>query len=139
LDIFQITSKNNIKSTYKRKLLSVSSMLSPEGISSISMLEVQQIGSDDMPEQPRERYFRDIARFYDPFSELPDADMYLTLAESYGSPILELASGTGRISFILAEAGYEVTGVEAAPEMLEIAKEKLSHLSKDIQDRVILH
>ncbi|MGY5879259.1 MAG: class I SAM-dependent methyltransferase [Candidatus Thorarchaeota archaeon] len=92
-----------------------------------------------VPERPSEKYYRDTARFYDPFTELPDAQLYLELAKRFGSPILELASGTGRITFILAEAGYKIAGVELSPEMLDIAREKLQKLPEDVQNRVSLH
>ena len=90
-------------------------------------------------ERPSEKYYRDTARFYDPFTELPDEGLYLELAKRFGSPILELACGTGRITFILAQAGYEITGVELSPEMLEIAQGKLEQLPETVQNRVSLN
>ena len=36
-----------------------------------------------------------------------------------GGPILELAAGTGRLAVPLAEAGYDVTGVDLDPAMLD--------------------
>lgn len=78
-----------------------------------------------MPEKPSEKYYRDSARFYDAFAERPDDALYLELAKRFGSPILELACGTGRITLLLAEAGYEITGIELSLEMLEIAQEEL--------------
>ncbi|MFW9862989.1 MAG: class I SAM-dependent DNA methyltransferase, partial [Candidatus Thorarchaeota archaeon] len=57
----------------------------------------------------------------------------------FGSPILELACGTGRITLLLAEAGYEITGIDLSPEMLEIARGKLRQLSEDAQSRVSLN
>jgi SAM-dependent methyltransferase len=91
-----------------------------------------------VPERVSERYYRDTARFYDAFTELPDETLYLELAKRFGSPILELACGTGRITFLLAEAGHEIAGIELSPEMLEIAREKLQQLPEDIQSRVSL-
>ncbi len=40
------------------------------------------------------------------------------------SSILDLACGTGTLSFILAERGYEVIGVDASPDMLSVAASK---------------
>ena len=91
-----------------------------------------------MPERPSERYYRDTARFYDPFATRSDEFFYLELAKRYGSPILELACGTGRITLLLAQAGYEITGVELSPEMREIAQEKLRQLLEEVQSRVSL-
>ena len=38
--------------------------------------------------------------------------------------VLDLACGTGTMSFLLAERGYEVIGVDFSPEMLAVAAEK---------------
>ncbi|MHA2210953.1 MAG: class I SAM-dependent methyltransferase [Candidatus Thorarchaeota archaeon] len=92
-----------------------------------------------MPERPSEKYYRDTARFYDAFSERPDETFYLELAKRFGSPILELACGTGRVTLMLAQAGYDITGIELSPEMLEIAQEKLRELPEDVQSRVSLN
>ena len=91
-----------------------------------------------MPERPSERYYRDTAKYYEPFASRPDEPFFREMAKRYGSPILELASGTGRISLMLAEEGYEVVGIELSPEMLEIAREKLQNLPKTVQTRATL-
>nr|WP_280518530.1 class I SAM-dependent methyltransferase [Lederbergia wuyishanensis] len=41
-----------------------------------------------------------------------------------GNRILDLACGTGELSVLLAEAGYEVTGVDLSEDMLMVAREK---------------
>jgi SAM-dependent methyltransferase len=92
-----------------------------------------------MPERPSERYYRTTARFYDLFVECPDETLYLQLAKRFGSSILELACGTGRITLLLAQAGHDITGIELSPEMLEIAREKLQQLPEDVQSRVSLN
>ncbi|MGY5860402.1 MAG: class I SAM-dependent methyltransferase [Candidatus Thorarchaeota archaeon] len=92
-----------------------------------------------MSERPSERYYRDTARFYDPFAWKDDESLYLKLAKRYGSPILELACGTGRITFLLAQAGFEITGLELSPEMLEVAQEKLMDFPGEVQNRVSLN
>jgi SAM-dependent methyltransferase len=92
-----------------------------------------------VPERPSEKYYRDTARFYDSFAERPDETLYLELAKRYGSPILELACGTGRITLLLAQAGCDITGVELSPEMLQIAQEKLRKLPEEVQSRVSLN
>jgi SAM-dependent methyltransferase len=50
-----------------------------------------------------------------------DVDFYAALTPAGGS-VLELGSGTGRVSSALARLGFEVTGLEIAPAMLEQAK-----------------
>ena len=38
--------------------------------------------------------------------------------------VLDLACGTGTVSFLLAERGYGMIGVDFSPEMLAVAAEK---------------
>jgi len=68
-----------------------------------------------------------IAPFYDiehaHFDE--DVDVYLNFAELSGSPLLELACGSGRLLLPLAEAGFEVTGVDNSTNMLNLAEQRL--------------
>ncbi|MGY5854534.1 MAG: class I SAM-dependent methyltransferase, partial [Candidatus Thorarchaeota archaeon] len=81
-----------------------------------------------MPERQSEKYYRDTAKYYEIFANRPDEPFFREMVKRYGSPILELASGTGRISLMLAEEGYDVVGIELSSDMLEIAKEKLQKL-----------
>jgi SAM-dependent methyltransferase len=55
-----------------------------------------------------------LARLYDvDLMEGPgDVELYLALAARTGGPVLELASGSGRIAVPLAAAGYQVTAVD---------------------------
>ena len=53
---------------------------------------------------------------------LADDDFYLALAQRLGGPVVDLGCGTGRLARALAEAGLEVTAVDAAPAMLEHAR-----------------
>jgi len=48
----------------------------------------------------------------------------LPLAERTGGPIIDLACGTGRTTLPLAEAGFEVIGVDLSEPMLALAREK---------------
>ena len=68
-----------------------------------------------------------IASFYDiehaHFDE--DLDVYLNFAELSGGPLLELACGSGRVLLPLAEAGFEVTGVDNSAKMLSMAEQRL--------------
>ena len=55
-----------------------------------------------------------------------DADVPLTeqLARESGSPLLDVACGTGTMAVRLALQGYAVTGVDIVPEMIEWASQK---------------
>jgi SAM-dependent methyltransferase len=82
------------------------------------------------------------APFYD--MDLGDLDADLFMIEQFaarcGSPILELACGTGRVLLPLAHQGYDVTGVDVSPAMLEVARHKVvagglgGHVTLEQQD-----
>ena len=78
------------------------------------------------------------AQFYDlEFGDLAaDLLMIQQFAARCGSPILELACGTGRVLMPLARDGYQVTGIDVSPAMLEIARHKVE--SEELSDRVTL-
>ncbi|MBN1136856.1 MAG: class I SAM-dependent methyltransferase [Anaerolineae bacterium] len=78
------------------------------------------------------------AQFYDLDHGDVDADLVMIeqLAALCGSPILELACGTGRALLPLARQGYQVTGVDISPEMLTIAQRKVD--TEGLADRVTL-
>lgn len=67
------------------------------------------------------------ARFYDLDFGEADADlpMLQQFAARCGSPILELGCGTGRVLLPLVRQGYQVTGVDVSPAMLDLAHRKL--------------
>jgi SAM-dependent methyltransferase len=80
-----------------------------------------------------------LAPFYDiehaHFDE--DLDMYLNFAELSGGPLLELACGSGRLLLPLAEAGFEVTGVDNSPQMLSLAEQRLQQASVAARCRLV--
>ena len=49
---------------------------------------------------------------------------YAALAQETGSPVLEIACGTGRVSIPIARLGFAVTGVDIVPGMVERARSK---------------
>jgi ubiquinone/menaquinone biosynthesis C-methylase UbiE len=68
----------------------------------------------------------ELSRFPENFDETTkyqglafDVDRYKEIASHVGGPILELCCGTGRVAIPLARRGFEVTGVDISPEMLE--------------------
>ena len=54
-----------------------------------------------------------------------DLPFYLALAAEMGGPVLELGCGSGRTLIPLAEAGYDVVGLDSSPAMLERARTRL--------------
>ncbi len=54
----------------------------------------------------------------------PYGPFYLSLARRVGRSVLELGCGTGRITIPLAKHGFNVTGIDIVPGMIELAKRK---------------
>src|SRR4051812_40479846 len=81
-------------------------------------------------------FYRDSTR-YDlitaALSGVSPSIFYRTLALRYGSPVLELAVGTGRIAVPIALAGVETVGLDASEEMLRLADEKARAASAGIK------
>lgn len=65
-----------------------------------------------------------------------DIPFWVALARKFGSPVLELACGTGRLTFPMAQAGVQITGVDISLPMLRIAKEKRKSYAASIQRRI---
>lgn len=85
-----------------------------------------------------------MANLYDPLVELyeqqyvsyrDDLAFYRDLARDYGSPVLELGAGTGRVTRALAASGHEVVAVEPSGKMLARAKQKLEAVGLNGQVR----
>lgn len=53
---------------------------------------------------------------------------YSALAQATGSPVLEIACGTGRVSIPIARLGFAVTGLDIVPGMLDLARHKSAGL-----------
>jgi ubiquinone/menaquinone biosynthesis C-methylase UbiE len=65
-----------------------------------------------------------------------DVEFYRELAEQQGGPVLELAVGTGRVAFVLAEAGFEVVGLDRSRAMLAMAESKRQAASPEVARRL---
>jgi SAM-dependent methyltransferase len=70
----------------------------------------------------------------------PDIAFYVEEANRVGegSVVLELGSGTGRLTLPLARAGHPVIGLDASPAMLTRARAKLAAEPGEVQRRVTL-
>jgi SAM-dependent methyltransferase len=65
-----------------------------------------------------------------------DVEFYRSLASEQGGPILELACGTGRVAFPLAEGGFRVVGVDRSRPMLAVAESKHRAANQAVASRL---
>lgn len=74
------------------------------------------------------------AELYDTENEMHQADVecLLNFAEQYGGPIVDLACGTGRATIPLAQAGYQVVGIDLSSSMLAQAEKKAASRQVDV-------
>ena len=79
------------------------------------------------------------ARFYDLDLEGMEDDLPFLegMAARCGSPLLELACGTGRALLPLARRGFQLTGVDVSPAMLAIARGRLQEAGLDGRVRLV--
>lgn len=72
--------------------------------------------------------YRDIAELYDlEHREFDiDVDLMINFAQVVGDPILEMGCGSGRVMTPLAEAGFNVTGLDTSHAMLDRARRAIA-------------
>ncbi len=82
-------------------------------------------------------FYDTIARYYDAEigDKTDDLQMYSRLADDYGSPILDVGCGTGRVLLHLAQEGHDAHGIDTSPQMLQRLRNKLNALPH-LNDRV---
>jgi SAM-dependent methyltransferase len=85
-------------------------------------------------------YDRMDAGLYDSYQSgiTGDVAFYVTEATRAGGSVLELGCGTGRITIPIAESGIAVVGLDRAPAMLAVARQKIERLGPDLQRRIQL-
>jgi ubiquinone/menaquinone biosynthesis C-methylase UbiE len=85
--------------------------------------------STEFPERSVERGYADWSKTYDlpgnPLIHLEETVLVPLLDALTPGRALDAACGTGRVSARLAAAGHDVVGVDATPEMLELARAKV--------------
>ena len=71
---------------------------------------------------------------YDAFNQpvADDMDFLLAEAKKARGPVLELACGTGRLTIPLRKAGIDITGLDLAAPMLELARAKAAEAGVNI-------
>ncbi|TFG33940.1 class I SAM-dependent methyltransferase [Candidatus Thorarchaeota archaeon] len=82
--------------------------------------------------------YEGVGPFYDLFVDNSDLPFYLQYARQKGSPILDLAAGTGRVTFMLAREGFKVVALEESLSMLDVAQEKLNQEPLNSAERITL-
>ena len=71
-------------------------------------------------DDPSQFYSGLIADLYEPLAgEIASADVYIPFLDQSGSPVLELACGSGLPLLDLVERGYDVDGLDASQDMLD--------------------
>ena len=79
------------------------------------------------------------AEMYDAIYGLrDDIGLWRALAADASGPLLELGCGTGRVLVPLARAGFEVTGIDLSPDMLERCRERVRSEPPEAGGRVAL-
>ncbi len=85
------------------------------------------------------RAYRDLARVYDQLMSEVDYQQWVDYLEEiwhhHGvkvDRVLDLACGTGTVSLLLADRGYQVIGVDQSAEMLAVAERKAQAAGHDI-------
>lgn len=67
-------------------------------------------------------------RYYDAMvsslDQYHDLNFYLEMAQLYSGEILELGSGTGRLTIPIARAGFSISGLELEVRLIKQAKTK---------------
>ena len=81
--------------------------------------------------------YEGVAEFYDLFASNDDLPFYLEYAKMQGSPVLDIAAGTGRVSIALAEAGFVVHALEKSPSMLSVFRAKIAE--HEIANLITIH
>jgi len=84
--------------------------------------------------------YGNMVRFYEMEHEmfLEDVALYRGFADRCGGPLLDLGCGTGRLLIALAQAGFEVVGIDCSAPMLAYARQKLASLVPEVASNITL-
>ena len=64
-----------------------------------------------------------------------EIDFYVDRARASGGPVLEVASGTGRVAWPVARAGVPIVGLDLSPAMLAAAEAKRAREPREVRER----
>ena len=86
-----------------------------------------------MATTPNYEYYGMLAEFWDLFrgdtSTWEDRFFYLEVVKKYGSPVLDIGCGTGRILLDFMQQGIDIDGVDNSPDMLARLHQKAEKLN----------
>lgn len=68
-----------------------------------------------------------------------DVNFYIECAREFGAPVLELGTGTGRVLWPVAAAGFNIVGIDISDDMLALARAKGELEAASVRRRVQLH
>lgn len=100
-----------------------------------------QSGEINSNKKSKETSWGGVAKWYDEY--LGDADTYqakviwpnlsriLTKGVPKGSSVLDLACGQGYFSYLVSMLNYKVTGIDIAPQLIEVARQKKAESKVD--------
>ncbi|MFW9788546.1 MAG: class I SAM-dependent DNA methyltransferase [Candidatus Thorarchaeota archaeon] len=94
--------------------------------------------SSDWPFEDLESGYEGVGPFYDLFADNSDLPFFLEYARKMGSPILDLAAGTCRVTLSLALEGFEIVAMEKSESMLAAARKKLEDVPNEVASRIEL-
>jgi SAM-dependent methyltransferase len=80
------------------------------------------------------------AEFYDyviPYRDREDVAFYVEAAQTHGGPVLEIGCGTGRVLIPTAQAGIDIVGMDASPQMLDICRKRVQQEPADVRQHVL--
>jgi SAM-dependent methyltransferase len=82
--------------------------------------------------------YQTIAQLYDLEHDdfLDDVELLISFAGAVGGPVLEMGCGSGRVLVPLAEAGFQVVGLDTSPTMLDRASNRA--VAADVTGRLTL-
>jgi SAM-dependent methyltransferase len=68
-----------------------------------------------------------------------DVQFYIERVREFGGPVLEIATGTGRVLWPIARAGFDIVGIDISHQMLAMARAKGEREDAAVRERVKLH
>jgi ubiquinone/menaquinone biosynthesis C-methylase UbiE len=85
-----------------------------------------------------EKMYDPVAKFYDVIHQglTGDIPFYIEEAKKTKGKVLELASGTGRVTLEMVRAGIDITGLEMSESMLNVARAKSETLPQNVRERI---